>query len=727
LAPRKSACDDSPRRIIIQAGRAPLPDGAESFMPDNVFLEALQKITDGVLPLRDLLDVASRLNGAGQVQLSKQLYRLWARLNPTDPLMHVALFNCAVLESDTGQLQQAAEMLKQAIERAPDFLPAYINLGGVLERGGNPDLGLETWRAMLDRVAPVTGNSISMKITALKQLGRVLSDQHKASLAEVVLRDALELAPEQRDVLEQYVALRMGQCEWPVMTTSERVDHDTLMRGISPLSCAAYCDDPVFQLATAARYVEQAIPDPQDERLDRRAAAMDLSGRRLRVGYVSSDLRDHAIGYLMAELLELHDRDQIEVFAYYCGRPDEGALNTRIKAAVEHWIDIREMTDDAAAERIGADGIDILVDVNGHTRDARSALFARRPAPILVNWLGFPGTVGTPYHHYVIADDWIIPPENERYYTEKVLRLPCYQPNDRKRLVAPERPTRAAVGLPEDAFVFCSFNGVQKLTRHTYDRWLEILRGVPNSVLWLLDPGAETLQRLADYAEAHGVERGRLITAAKLANPYHLARYPLADLFLDSFPYGAHTTASDALWMGVPVLTMSGRSFASRVCGSLVRAAGLPELICDDPRAFVERAIQLGGEPATVAALKAKLELNRGTCDLFDMDKLARSLEALYAEMAADYLRGELPQPDLGNLDIYLRAAIEFDHDSQELLPGADYESLYVEKLARRHRARPIRADGRLWTEANRLRADGEAAPDVETDGRRQARRASAR
>jgi predicted O-linked N-acetylglucosamine transferase (SPINDLY family) len=693
-------------------------------MSDNVFLDALEKITDGVLPLRGLLEAATRLNAAGERQLSKQLYRLWAKLNPTDPLMHVALFNCAVLESDTGHLPQAAELLKQAIDRSPDFFPAYINLGGVLERGGNADVGVETWRAMLERVQPVTGAAIEMKITALKQIGRVLSDQYKSGGAEAALREALELSPQQRDVIEQYVALRMGQCEWPVMATSERLDHKTLMTSISPLSCAAYCDDPLFQLATAIRFVEQTEAAPPDDRFDRRAAEIDLSGRRLRIGYVSSDLRDHAIGYLMAELFELHDRDQVEVFAYYCGRPDEGALNARIKAAVEHWIDISKMSDEDAAGRICADGVDILVDVNGHTRDARSALFAMRPAPIQVNWLGFPGTVGTPYHNYVIADDWIVPPGNERYYTEKVLRLPCYQPNDRKRVIAPTPPTRAEVGLPEDGFVFCSFNGPQKLTRHTFDRWLEILRAVPNSVLWLLDPGGETPQRLGDYAESHGVARDRLVIAAKLANPYHLARYPLADLFLDSFPYGAHTTASDALWMGVPVLTMSGRSFASRVCGSLVRAAGLPELVCEDPRTFVERAIQLAAEPATVAALKAKLELNRPTCDLFDMDKLARSLEALYAEMACDYLRGELPRPELGNADVYLKAAVEFDHDAAEMLPGADYEAVYLQKLAKRHRARPIRPDGRLWTEACRAFIDGEApaqdlAEDQASGGRR--------
>lgn len=670
-------------------------------MSDAVFLDAIQRITAGPFSLRDLIEAATALNAAGQTHLSRQLYRLWIRLNPTDLQVHVAQFNCAVLESDAGDLPAAAELLQAAVVGSPDFYPAYINLGGVLERGGQPQQGIEVWKAMLGRVAAVTGNAVEMKTTALKQIGRVFSDHQQNPMSEGVLRESLELIPDQRDVIEQYVAIRMSLCEWPVMAPFERVDRRTLMKGISPLSAAAYADDPILHLSNAVRFVEQAVPDPEVNPYDRRDAAIDLTGRRMRIGYVSSDLRDHAIGYLMAELFEVHDRSQVEVFAYYCGRPDEGALNARIKGAVEHWVDIREMSDEAAAARIGADGVDILVDVNGHTRDGRSNLFALRPAPIMVNWLGYPGTMGSPYHHYVIADEWIIPEGYERYYSEKVLRLPCYQPNDRKRLVAPHRPSRAEVGLPDDAFVFCTFNGMQKLTRHVYDRWLEILRAVPNSVLWMLDPGPETTQRLADYAEQRGVERHRLIVAPKIANPLHLARYPLADLFLDSFPYGAHTTASDALWMGVPILTMAGRSFASRVCGSLVAAAGLPELICETPQAFVQRAIELATTPATVAALKAKLEANRDTCVLFDMDKLAASLEALYAGMCADYLQGELPIPDLVNLPAYLRAAHEFDHDAQEMLGLApDYDDFYRAKLAQRDRARPLQPDDRLWKPA---------------------------
>jgi predicted O-linked N-acetylglucosamine transferase (SPINDLY family) len=679
-------------------------------MSDSLFLDALQKITAGRFTLGELIETATTLNAASQRDLSRQLYKLWLRFNPEDPQRPVAQFNCAVLESDAGDLAGAADLLKTAIEANPDLLPAYINLGNVLERGGAAAQAIETWKGLLARVPQITGMSLEMKLTALKQVARVFSDHHEPALAEVAMREALEIIPEQREVIEQYLAVRMIQCEWPIMATSERVTRRTLMRGISPLSAAAFADDPILHLATSARYVEQAVPDPDMAPSDRRNAAIDLKERRLRVGYVSSDLRDHAIGYLMVELFELHDRNEVEVFAYYCGRPDEGALKSRIRGVVEHWVDIREISDDAAAERIAADGIDILVDVNGHTREARSGVFARRPAPILVNWLGYPGSMGTPYHHYIIADDWIIPPGSERYYSEKVLRLPCYQPNDRKRVIAPERPSRADVGLPEDAFVFCSFNGVQKLTRHGYERWLQILKATPGSVLWLLDPGEASVRRLGDVAEQHGVDRSRLIIAPKAANPFHLARYPLADLFLDSFPYGAHTTGSDALWMGVPVLTMSGGSFASRVCGSLVRAAGLPELVCDTPQAYVDRAIELANAPASVAAMKAKLEMARATCDLFNMEKLTASLEGLYRQMVAEQARGEKPVPDLSNLDVYLHVAAEFDHDGEELVAGPEYEAGYLARLARRHRARPIRPDERIWTEHERAMSDGESA-----------------
>ena len=677
-------------------------------MSEAVFISAVQRITAGQLDLGGVITVATELLQTGHSTLAQQVYRVWIQFNADHPQVYVAQFNRAGLHLDGGDIEGARDALSQALAVNPEFLPAYINLGGVLERSGDLDGAVDQWRTVINKLAAVTGPAIGYAVAALKQIGRVLADHQKLEPAEVALQQCLTLNPRQYDVLGQVLALRMGQCKWPISAPWEGSDRKSLVSGIHPLSMGVYTDDPMLQLAAASRYNSELVDlSPEaDLSCDRRHAPIDLSARRLKVGYVSSDLRDHAVGYLMAELFEVHDRSKIEVFAYYCGPPSSDGLNARIRAAVEHWTDIRGMTDAAAAAKIAADGIDILVDVNGHTRDAKTGLFSRRPAPIQVNWLGYPGTMGGPHHQYIIADPWIIPPDHEIYYSEGVRRLPCYQPNDRKRAVAPERPTRAEAGLPDHAVVFCCFNGPQKISRFTFGRWMEILKRVEGSVLWLLHSAEETHERLRGYAEQAGVARDRLIFAPKQHNAMHLARYPLADLFLDTAPYGAHTTASDSLWMGVPVLTLPGRSFASRVCGSLVTAAGLGDLVATSPQDYVERAVALGSDPARIAALKTRLEANRMTCDLFNMDKLVTSLEALYADMVVEAQQGRLPRPDLTNLDAYFSIGTDLDHEGEEMLAVEDYPALYKTRLARRHLLRSLPADGRFWTEADIAAAD---------------------
>ena len=662
------------------------------------FLSALQEITSLRAGLSDVIGAVTALSAEGQPSLAAQLYSIWIAFNPESPLAAAAHFNHSVIQAELGDVEGSRASLERALELDPDFFPAYINLGGLLERTGAIDQGVAQWQTMISRLPSVNGTSVDYKLTAIKQIGRVLIDNRRSALAEAWLGQALDIRADQRDVLEQFIALRMVQCKWPTIQPVDRVDRATLMSGISPLSMAAYTDDPLLQLACAKRYVEVAIderPDAPDA--DRRDAPTDISDRRIRVGYVSSDLREHAIGYLMTELFEVHDKTRIEIFAYYCGQDPQGAITDRIKASVEHWVDINGMDDAAAARQIAADGIDILVDVNGLTRHARTAVFARRPAPIQVNWLGFPGSMGSPYHQYIIADDWIIPEESEIYYSEKVLRLPCYQPNDRKRIVA-ERPTRASVGLPDEAFVFCCFNGTQKFTRFHFDRWLEILRRAPGSVLWLLEAEAAINENLAAYAEAKGIERSRLVFAPKIPNPHHLARYALADLFLDTTPYGAHTTASDALWSGVPVLTLSGRGFAARVCGSLVRSAGLPEMICETADAYVEKAVALAANPAEVQALKAKLEAGRASCDLFNMNLLVDKLEGLYREMCEAHQGGLRLLPDLTNLDVYRAVGMAEDHEAVEFRAIEDYRGFYRAAFARLSRTRPVPPDIRIWS-----------------------------
>ena len=400
----------------------------------------------------------------------------------------------------------------------------------------------------------------------------------------------------------------------------------------------------------------------------------------------------------MTEVVELHDRSQTEIFAYYCGSVrGTDPTQVRTKAAADHWLDISGMDEAQAARKIHADGIHILIDLNGYTKDARTKVFAMRPAPINVNWFGFPGTMGSPYHHYIVADPIIIPPGSEAYYSEKVLHLDCYQPNDRRRTVSPRKPTRAEAGLPENAFVFCCLNGTQKLTTITFNRWMEILRRAPGSVLWLLTGTAETNERLRELARAQGIEPERLVFAEKKANPDHLARYVLADLFLDNMPYGAHTTAADSLWMGVPVLTLPGRSFAARVCASLVTAAGVPDTICKDGDDYVAKAVALANDPAHLASLKQRLLDGRATSLLFDTPRLVRDLEGLYWRMYEDFETGNLPVPDLTNLDVYHEIGMELDLEHVESMSDEAWQATYRDALSLRNDFSPLKTDTRMW------------------------------
>lgn len=667
-------------------------------MTSDLLSEALRRSEGRNLSVLDLIRVAEELKGLGDVPGVLRLYRSWIDCNGDNPLLYAVLFNMAVAMTDAGEFEAARECLEQAASISPAFMPAHINLGRIYERQGNAAAAVMQWSTVSEGLAAIDGTGITHKTTALNQIARVLEERNQHEPAESALRRSVEIDPRQREAVQHYLALRQRQCKWPVIVPWDRVDRETLTAGFSPLSIAAHTDDPMLHLAAAWHYNKTDVGDPVEGAMPSHWATRERrGGGRLRIGYLSSDLREHAVGYLTAELFELHDRNVVELFVYYCGPAADDPLHQRIKAASEHWIAISDMDDAAAARRIADDGVQILVDLNGYSRDARSKLLALRPAPIIVNWLGYPGTAGSPYHHYLIADEGIVPTEHEIYYSEKVLRLPCYQPNDRRRIVAPQRPTREDVGLPRDAMVYCCFNGLHKISRFAFERWTTILQRVPDSVLWLLADDDATEERLRDFAHARGVARDRLIFAEKKANPDHLARYPLADLFLDTAPYGAHTTASDALWMGVPMLTLTGRAFASRVCTSLVRAAGVPELACGSPEEYVDRAVAMGRDRTLSATYRERLIAQRDSCDLFNTPMLVTQLEALFAEMWADLKAGQLPQPDLANLDVYFDIGVAIDHEAVEVGAIADYTAWWQGKLMQRHRIRPIPADRRLW------------------------------
>jgi predicted O-linked N-acetylglucosamine transferase (SPINDLY family) len=666
------------------------------------------------LSILDLFHGAATLMSLQQRPLVAELYKTWIALNSDHDLLHAVYFNYGVTLVDLRDFTGGINAFRDSIRLKPDFEPPYINLGRALEDIGHTGPAIGEWMKLINKLSGVTGETVSHKLTVMHQTARVLESIGNDVMAEEILRQSLEIDRRQSEAVQHWVSLRQRQCKWPVLQGSDRITRKDLLNGISTLSLANLTDDPMFQLAKAWQYARHSIGMPKPVREQKPGGVQPGAGRRdplrLRIGYVSSDLRDHAVGFAMTDVIEQHDRQGFEIFAYYCGinRPD--GTQARTKAGVDQWTDITSMTDDQAAAKIAADGIDILVDLNGYTKDARTKVFARRPAPVIVNWFGYPSTMGTPYHHYLIADEVVVPPEHEIYYSEKIVRLPCYQPNDRKRVVSTRRPTRQEVGLPENAFVFCSLNGMQKTTPITYDRWIAILHRVPNSVLWLLTSTPETNERLRKYAADRGIRPDRLVFAEKRANPDHLARYPLADLFLDNFPYGAHTTASDSMWMGVPILTLSGRSFASRVCSSLVTAAGIGEMHCTTPEQFVERAVEFGNDPAKLAPIKAKLIAGRDTCVLFDTPNLVRHLEDLYRQMWADLIRGATPVPDLRNLDVYHEIGSGLDLETIEMQSDDAYVALYQEKLAEWHDVYPIGPDNRFWRAgAPRIQSIGDA------------------
>lgn len=653
------------------------------------------------LSIAELFQYAESFNATGHRGEAGDLYKAWIAFNDPNPLLHLVLFNYSVTLRQMGDLTGSIQALRAALKVEPAFAQAYINLGRALEDAGLTGQAIQQWQAYVDMTGDLTADRIGHRLMSLQHMGRVLENSGMLEQAEATLWKAMELKPERTEAGQHWTALRQRQCKWPTLTASEHVPMRSLLDALSPLTLACYSDDPVFQLAKAHRYCKSLVGRPDLAGFARIAPRQKTgTGQRLRIGYVSSDLRDHAVGFALREVLELHDKESVEIYAYYMGDKRTGdETQTRMMAVVDCWRDIVAMDDRAIAQQMIADEIDILVDVNGYTKHARTRIFAYRPAPVIVNFCGFPGTMASPFHQYVISDPQIIPPENEIYYTEKVLHIACDQPLDRKREIA-AKPTRAEFGLPEDAFIFACFNGMQKITQHCFARWMAILTATPGSLLWLLGGDEEANVRLKQMAEQSGVDPERLIFATKTPNARHLARIALADLFLDTFPYGAHSTAGDALTVGLPVLTVPGKGFASRFCSSIVLAAGVPDLIASDPADYVSKAIELAHDGPRLAAIRQSIADQRETSVLRDIPGLARRLEELYWQMQGEAERGETPVPDLANLDLYYEIGCEIMQENIEFDDSAAFRKRYIDKLRQWHAFSPIPHDGRLWTEA---------------------------
>jgi predicted O-linked N-acetylglucosamine transferase (SPINDLY family) len=366
---------------------------------------------------------------------------------------------------------------------------------------------------------------------------------------------------------------------------------------------------------------------------------------RIRIGYFSADFCSHPVGQLAVGLFEAHDKSRFETIALSFGPDDGSDLRRRIKSAFEEFIDVRETSDAEVAALIRRCEIDIVIDLTGLTRYNRFGVLSRRVAPVQVNFLGYPGTMGAGCMDYIIADRTIIPEEHFRFYSEQVVWLPdTYQANDGKRHISERRPTRGECGLPESAFVFCCFNNTYKIAPTVFDIWMRLLAAKAGSVLWLIGGNPTAEANLRREAERRGIAPGQLIFAPKLPLADHLARSAYADLFLDTMPYNAHTTGSDALWAGVPLLTCLGSTFASRVAASLVRAVGLDELVTSSLQDYEALAVKLAHDPSLLRALRERLARNRRTHPLFDTARFARHIEGAYTTMWQRYQNSAAPQ-----------------------------------------------------------------------------------
>jgi predicted O-linked N-acetylglucosamine transferase (SPINDLY family) len=611
------------------------------------FFEVVQKIEEGTLDVVSLISATVALDNAGSNQLAILLYKYWLMANPEHHLRYAVAYNCGSSLLSRGDAAGAIDFLRRAIEAKVDFFPARINLGSALERSGSRDAAVAEWQSVVDQLALVSQASISFKVQALKNIAR-LETPVSADATEKALRQAIEIDTTQRQIVQHWINARQAGCMWPVLEPVGLLTVDDLERIMAPLSMSLHVDDPLRIKVCAQRESSHMAEIGSTSLPQGNWPVPESSAReRLKIGYLSSDFYSHAVGYLIFDIFEFHDRSRYEISVFNIGRRTGDQIQEKVRANVDHWTDIAAMDDQTAAATISSAGIDILLDMNGHTSSQRTRILALRPAPIVVNWLGYPGTMGSSFHHYIIADDFIIPANAETYYSEKVLRLPCYQPNGRTFPAPQTTHSRADFGLPEDAVVYCCFNGSTKINERMFALWMQILKSVAGSVLWLRGYGADTDKRLRAIAQQQGVSPERLQFLGFRPNTEYLACHRHADIFLDTFPYGAHTTASDALRMAIPIVTLAGKGFASRVCGSLSRAAGMPDTVCDNEERYVTLAIELGNNKSYRDELKSRLESALPTCTLFNPKLLVESLETQFEHVWLEYCGGHLPVPNM--------------------------------------------------------------------------------
>jgi predicted O-linked N-acetylglucosamine transferase (SPINDLY family) len=570
----------------------------------------------------------------GRAREAAAAFRKALELEPNSFEAHNNLGN---LLQDQGALDEAAAHYSEAIGLAPGSAAAHNNLGCTRVRQNRLGEALECFCSAVE---------IEPEFAAAQlNLGSVHALLGARDRALRCYETALRLQPDDAAARECLLFEMQNVCDWSRFSELSEIQRRTVRERpeepISPFSLLSIPSSPAEQLHCAANFARRYAAAVRSERAHGNAPVERGPKPRLTIGYLSADLHEHATAYLAAELFELHDRAAFNIIAYSYGPDDGSPMRQRLRRAFDRFVDIAALSHADAAAAVRNDAVDILVDLKGYTQHARSEIMALRAAPVQVSYLGYPGTMGADFIDYLIADRFVVPLEQQQHYSEKLVFMPgSYQVNDRNRRIS-ATPPRAELGLPERGFVFCCFNQTYKILPDVFATWSRLLLSIPGSVLWLLEGNPWATLNLRREAADRGIAPERLIFAPRVALEAHLGRLRAADLFLDTLPYNAHTTASDALWAGLPVLTCAGDTFASRVAGSLLTAVGLPELITRSLPEYEALALRLAREPGALASLREKLWGNRVTSALFDTPSFVRNLEAGYRQMWANYVAAE--------------------------------------------------------------------------------------
>lgn len=545
-----------------------------------------------------------------------------------------AISNAGIILQELGRAGEAIELYRQLLDRVPAHADACNNMGTALLAEGRPRGALAAFEQALAQ-KPDFPEAFCNLGNAWRELGNLTE-------AIAAYRNALRLRPDNAEAFSQLVYHRAQACDWAGYSADQEKLVGMVRRGIRV--------PPFYLLSTPASASDQLIGAQQwigPIRPPRQAVfvhAPVVERERIRLGYLSGDFHQHATAQLMAELFERHDRSRFDVFAYSYGPDDNSPMRARLASAFDRFVDIRTLSHREAAGRIHADNVDILIDLKGYTHHARPAISAFRPAPVQVSYLGYPATMGAEFIDYIIVDPFVVPDSQQPFFSERLVHLPGnYQVNDRRRDLTGVDTLRQDWGLPAAELVFCSFNNSYKISPGMFDIWMRLLRSVPGSVLWLLETNGLVKANLRAEAGRRGVDPDRLVFAPVVPSAEHLERHRHADLFLDTLPCNAHTTASDALWAGLPVLTCSGSTFAGRVAGSLLMAVGLPELVTASLEDYERAALALAGTPQRLIALRHKLATSRDASALFDLPKSAQHIEAAYTRMWQNWFSGRMP------------------------------------------------------------------------------------